>query len=180
MAICVSSISEEENQETEYFQVDVESDFNFFKKQLSDPEFKVKHYFDKRKWRVGDTFQLRVGHVYDLSHFWIVVKFKELEILQKYLNDFYTQYREDYRIKFSFFKLNMFCVCYTDGAYYRGCFTGIEPQYSMEKWAFVFLIDFGYVAKVPISELYFMTNNMYDIPRLAVRALWSGNNILHR
>lgn len=169
----------EEYQENGYLKVDVDSDFNSFKKHLSDPYFEVQPYFDKRKWRIGDTFQLRVGHVYDLSHFWIVTKFKELETLQEYLNHFYTLHKEDYRIEFSLFKFNMYCICYTDGAFYRARFTGIERQYSMENWAFVFLIDFGCVSKVPISELYFMTKNLYDVPRWAVRASLSGITILH-
>lgn len=179
MTNCDSNLEEskEECQEVQYFHVDVDSDFNFFKKHLSDPSFEVQPYFDKRKWSAGDTFHLRVGHVYDLSHFWIVTKFRELEVLQTYLYKFYKHHKEDYRIEYNLFKLDMYCVCYTDKAYYRGRFTGIECQYNGENYAFVFLIDFGCISKVPISELYFMPKNLYDVPRLAVRASMAGINI---
>lgn len=179
MTNCDSNLEEskEECQEVQYFHVDVDSDFNFFKKHLSDPSFEVQPYFDKRKWSAGDTFHLRVGHVYDLSHFWIVTKFRELEVLQTYLYKFYKHHKEDYRIEYNLFKLDMYCVCYTDRAYYRGRFTGIECQYNAENYAFVFLIDFGCISKVPISELYFMPKNLYDVPRLAVRASMAGINI---
>lgn len=149
-------------------------DWNYFLKHLDSKKGHISSYFDKESWKINTMYRVRVSHVYDPSHIWIVHEEKEIDAFHKYLYNFYSKYKMHYKIPCKNFKINMYCITYTDGAFYRSILVNVPFSMKNESWAFVFLIDFGYMAKVSRDEIYFMTAKMYTVPQLAVRATLSG------
>ncbi|XP_066262723.1 uncharacterized protein [Euwallacea similis] len=149
-----------------------EDDWKYFK-GLSN-KFQMKSYFDQVKWTIGSVHLMRIIDIYDPSHFWVITEEKAVDILHKYINDFYSQHHMHYKLSANYFGLKMPCVCLVCNEFYRVILMNVPLQIEKTTWVFVFLMDFGYTAKVPIDQIYFMTKNLYDVPQFAVRATLSG------
>ncbi|XP_030748990.1 uncharacterized protein LOC115877058 [Sitophilus oryzae] len=149
------------------------SDWNYFLNHQKE-NVQIPLYFDKQDWIVGNMYRTRISHVYDPSKFWVVPKEKELDLFQRYLHDFYSKHKDAYRVPVSNFSLQMYCVAYTEEAFYRGKLVNIPLPVKQKTLAWVFLMDFGYMAKVELNEIYFLTAKMYTVPQFAVRSSLSG------
>ncbi|XP_030757365.1 uncharacterized protein LOC115883188 [Sitophilus oryzae] len=147
-------------------------DWNFFLNHQKN--VKIPIYFDKENWILNNLYRVRISHVYDPSKFWVVPKEKELDLFQRYLHNFYSKYKDSYRIPEINFSLQMYCVAYTEETFYRGRLVNVPLTNQEKHLAWVFLIDFGYMVKVELNNIYFMTTKMYTVPQFAIRSGLSG------
>ncbi|XP_066143003.1 uncharacterized protein [Euwallacea fornicatus] len=149
-----------------------EDDWMYFK-GLSN-KYKMKSYFDQVEWTIGSVHLMRIIDIYDPSHFWVITEEKAVDTLHKYINHFYSRYHTHYKLSSNYFRLKMPCVCLISDNFYRVILVNVPLQIEKTTWIFVYLMDFGYTAKVPIDHIYFMTKNLYDVPQFAIRATLSG------
>lgn len=154
----------------------IPNDWSFFLSHadVDGRKFEIPSYFDKENWKVNMAYRMRVSNIYDPSHFWVVSKESELDAFHKYLHEFYSKYKSHYKVPEKNLKINMYCITFTEEAFYRSILVSIPLAIQKQSYAFVFLMDFGFMAKVPLNEIYFMTKQMYDIPQFAIRATLSG------
>ncbi|XP_060529922.1 uncharacterized protein LOC132705438 [Cylas formicarius] len=154
--------------------VDITSDWNYFLTHHDSEIHKIPHYFDLKQWTPNNVYRARVSHVFSPSHFWIVTLERELDCFHMYLHNFYTKNKDHYRVPISHIKKGMYSVAYTEGSYYRGRITNVPHQMCNKTWAFVYLLDFGYMAKVGLDDIYFFTKKLYRVPQFAIRATLAG------
>ncbi|XP_057671107.1 uncharacterized protein LOC130902796 [Diorhabda carinulata] len=147
---------------------------NFSSNHLDQSEYEIPYSYDKIKWKLGETYRIRVGNIYDPSKFWIVHFENELSLFFKYMNSYYETKKEEYRMRPASIKIKRYCAAFTDGAFYRGIIVDIPLFNKKEKQVVVFLFDFGFTNVVTIDNLYFLCEKMYSIPRYAIRARLHG------
>ncbi|ENN78150.1 uncharacterized protein LOC109536299 [Dendroctonus ponderosae] len=135
---------------------------------------KISSCFDSTNFNLDESYPVQVTHIYDPSHFWIVTRIAEIDAFHHYMHDFYKKYTRYYRIPLEHLKLNMYCMVHIDTRFYRGILTNVPLLGDAQTLGFVFLIDYGSTAKVPLDQLYFMTEAMFDVPAFAVRASLQG------
>ncbi|XP_050306347.1 uncharacterized protein LOC126743350 [Anthonomus grandis grandis] len=152
----------------------LQTDWDFFLKQLNTKSVQIESYFYKATWKDNKAVQLMVSHIYDLSHFWVVSQSEEVDLIHKYLFDFYSKHQAHYKVPREHFKLGMYCITYTEGAYYRSILVNIPLKIATDTIAFVFLVDFGFMARVQLDQIYFMTKALYNVPQFSIRACLSG------
>ncbi|CAG9763781.1 unnamed protein product [Ceutorhynchus assimilis] len=152
----------------------IATDWNFFLNEVLTERVQITPYYDKEDWKIGEIYSMRVSHIYDPSHFWVVTKHLEMDLLHRYLNDFYSKHNNHYKLPEENLKLNLYCVVYTEGAYYRGILVKIPYMMKKKTWVFVYLLDFGFMSKVLPDNIYFMTKDMYSVKHFAIRACLAG------
>ncbi|CAG9763865.1 unnamed protein product [Ceutorhynchus assimilis] len=152
----------------------IATDWNFFLNEVLTERVQITPYYDKEDWKIGEIYSMRVSHIYDPSHFWVVTKHLEMDLLHRYLNDFYSKHNNHYKLPEENLKLNLYCVVYTEGAYYRGILVKIPYMMKNKTWVFVYLLDFGFMSKVLPDNIYFMTKDMYSVKHFAIRACLAG------
>ncbi|KAJ8965464.1 hypothetical protein NQ314_004109 [Rhamnusium bicolor] len=123
-----------------------EVDFDYIFSHFDQTKYEIPYYYDREVWKIGETYRMRVGHVYDPTKFWIVLKERELDIMQAFLMDFYTENGE------------------------QGLIVNIPHSSTVDKKAWVYLIDFGYIAVILMDNLYYLYEKLYGVPQFAVRA----------
>ncbi|KAJ8920422.1 hypothetical protein NQ315_005288 [Exocentrus adspersus] len=151
-----------------------EIDWDYILSHCDQSKFEIPQYYDKEKWKSSETYRMRVSNIYDPSKFWIVIKEQELDIFQKYLNSFYTQHGSCYKIPMDALSKNMYCAAMADNSFFRGLIVNIPHSLSVQKTAVVFLFDFGYISLVNLEDLYYLSEDLYEIPQFSVRASLSG------
>lgn len=131
----------------------------------------IAYFFDQNNWKIGETYRMRVSHIFDLSKFWIVLLEQELTVFQKFLNSFYDKNKQQFQISVDEeLRSKMYCVAFSDGGFYRGMILDIPLLTDTKQKAIVFLIDFGYIAPVQFEHLYHCYEKLYQVPSFAVRA----------
>lgn len=133
----------------------------------------VAHFYDKHTWKIGETYRIRVSHIYDVSKFWIVLLEQDLTLFQKFIHKFYTEKGEQYKIPSENLYKKMYCIVFIHGSFYRGMLTDIPIFTNTDQRAIVFLIDYGQVMPVAFQDLYYFYDKLYQVPRFAVRACLS-------
>lgn len=135
---------------------------------------KIPSCFDCTKFELDESYPVQVTHIYDPSHFYIVNRIAEIGAFHQYMHNFYGKYKRYYRIPIEQLKLNMYCVVHMETRFYRGILTNVPLLGDSQTLVFLFLIDYGSTAKVPLDQVYFMTEAMFDVPAFAVRACLQG------
>ncbi|KAJ8952944.1 hypothetical protein NQ318_006561 [Aromia moschata] len=143
---------------------------NYILSHSDQTKYKIPHCYDRQQWKIGETYRIRVGHIYDPSKFWIVFKERELDIFQKFVNDFYKKHGGKYKMDLNNMAKNMYCVVYVDKAFYRGLIANIPDNFTEEKKAYIFLFDYGCVTVTSLDHLYYLYEKLFHIPQFAVRA----------
>lgn len=133
----------------------------------------IAYFYDKNTWKIGETYRMRVSHIFDISKFWIVLLEQELTVFQKFINNIYLKNRDQYKMPPEKLHRNMYCVAFTDGSFFRGIIVDIPFLTSNVQKAMVFLIDFGQVVPVEFNEIYNFYEKFYQVPSFAVRACLS-------
>ncbi|KAL1512528.1 hypothetical protein ABEB36_002109 [Hypothenemus hampei] len=149
-------------------------DWNFFKETITNNPVEIPYYFDQESWSTKKAYKLRVGHIYDLSHFWIVTKEREASIFYKYLQLFYSKYKDHYKIPSEDLRWNMYCVVCSNDEFSRAILVDVPVAIGDNRFACLFLIDFGCIVKVSINDIYFMPKKLYSVPRYSIRAILAG------
>lgn len=130
----------------------------------------IPYSFDKIQWKVGNTYRIRIGHIYDLSKFWIINLEKELTLFQDFLNDFFTKNGAKYKMPKEVIEVNIYCIGFSDGGYYRGIIVNIPCIATARRTVLMFLFDFGFLVNITLDNLYFLPEKFYGTPRFAIRA----------
>lgn len=149
-------------------------DFDYILKHCDQSNHNIPYSFDKIVWKIGETYKIRIGNIYDPSKFWIVHYEKELTVFHKFINKFYNERGEDYRMPKEVIKRNRYCTVCTDGAYYRGVIVNIPSFTDVELKVVVFLFDFGFTTTVSLEDVFYLYEKLYKIPRFAIRACLTG------
>lgn len=148
---------------------------------INDPSNKVvvRPFYDVQQWEIGETYRIRVSHIYDLAKFWIVLLEKELTLFQNFLHKLYTKDFEQYKIPEQIIKCKMYCVAYVDDTFYRGQIVEIPYFGESIQRAAVFLIDYGQVVFVKFNDLFYFYRKLYQVPYFSVRASLSWIEPFH-
>ncbi|XP_063927346.1 tudor domain-containing protein 5-like [Zophobas morio] len=126
--------------------------------------------FTKCNFNPGQPINFKVSHIYDPSKFWIVVKFQELEIFQKHLFQYYYLNRNKYKMPTDNLQLDMPCVAFTDGNYYRGRIVGLPQDLWDQNQVHVFFTDYGSLQLVDYNNIFYMSVKHCEVPQFSVRA----------
>lgn len=125
------------------------------------PDFCIDHI------KTGTCYQIKVGNIYDLSKFWIIINFKELALFDKYLTHFYSTNSKK-PIPATEVEANLICIIYRNKSYHRA---KILPTVLPEpKKIRVFMIDCGYIGNVDIENVFYIDEKHKSTPRFAYRA----------
>lgn len=149
-------------------------DFTYLLKMGNRSIYKIPTCFEQSEHKPGDKFSCRISQVYDVSKFWFVIKHKELELFQKYLFKFYYLNQNTYKVPIEKLEYNMYCVCFTDSAYFRGVIIGVPNIICGRKKVQILYFDYGMVGSVDIDQIYFMEENCFYVPQFALRGSLFG------
>ncbi|KAJ8929456.1 hypothetical protein NQ314_017836 [Rhamnusium bicolor] len=116
----------------------------------------------------GQYYEVKIENVYDISKFWIVVKFQELIIFMKYLKEFYSIITNRKVIPRNEFKTGLLCIVNRNNMYYRSIM--LPVLLPDENRIRVFNIDFGLIINVCIDEVFCIVKKHCSVPRFAIRA----------
>ncbi|EEZ99058.1 Tudor domain-containing protein 6-like Protein [Tribolium castaneum] len=130
--------------------------------------------FEKCAFKQGQSFRARVTQIYDPSKFWMVVKYRELEVFQKCIFKYYYMNRKKYQIPKDKLVMDLYCAVFTDGGFYRGVITGFPATHQKDQQAQIYFIDYGIVKVVEMNDIYFLSDKFCQVPHFAVRASLAG------
>ncbi|CAG9830981.1 unnamed protein product [Diabrotica balteata] len=134
----------------------------------------IPHSYDGINWKLESIYNIRVGNIYDPSKFWIVHFTEELNLFYSYMNSFYNEKYEEYRMPVEYMKRNTYCAVYTDNGFYRALIVEITNTVRPDDRIIVFLLDFGYTSTVSPDNIYILYEKMFHMPRCAIRACLYG------
>ncbi|RZC43217.1 uncharacterized protein BDFB_001361, partial [Asbolus verrucosus] len=138
-------------------------------------KYQILTCFDKCNFKQGQSFEARVTQIYDPTKFWIVSKFRELEVFQKYLFRFYYLNSSNYKIPHDKIAIDLYCMCFIENAYYRGVIVGFPIRHhDAEQEVQVFLIDYGMLKIIDINNIYYISEECLRVPQFVVRASLAG------
>ncbi|KAF7272641.1 hypothetical protein GWI33_014580 [Rhynchophorus ferrugineus] len=133
--------------------------------------------FNMTNWTVMDIYRLKVVHVNSPLDFWVVNNLEEFELFYYYLNGFYSLNGNSFKLIPSRIRENRYCVVHADGVYYRAIVITdpliVESMMSLQ----VFLMDYGSIVQVKLTDLFLLADEMYEIPQFAIRATLAGSKI---
>ncbi|CAH1964033.1 unnamed protein product [Acanthoscelides obtectus] len=148
---------------------EVQVDWRFILTRYDEDKYTIPYFFDYMKtWTPSKTYTVRIANIYDISKFWVVFHYNELDIFRSFLSDYYKKHGHLYKIKAV--RRGIYCVVFAEGAYYRG----IVAEVSEEPKVLVFFMDFGYISAVEQPNIYYLAEKFYNVPRFAVRAVLHG------
>lgn len=133
----------------------------------------VPYFYDKHPWKVGETYRMRVSHIFDLSKFWVVLLEEELSRFQEYIHNFYVTDRVQYKIESKMICREMYSVVFTEGSFYRAKIVDIPFMAGGVQRVTALLIDFGQVISVNINHVYYFHEKFHKVPCFATRACLS-------
>jgi hypothetical protein len=134
----------------------------------------IPRCFNKCSFKPGQSFEARITHIYDPSKFWMVLKFWELEVFQKYLFRFYYWNGNKYRVPADKIIKDLYCVILLDNGYYRGVIVGIPSTLQTEQKIQVWCVDYGFIKVVEKNNVYYMKKECHAVPQFAVRSTLAG------
>lgn len=127
-------------------------------------------FYEKQSWKVGESYRMRVSHIFDLSKFYVVFLEEELNLFQNYIHYYYFTNGAHCRIKRTMLHQKLYCVVFTEGSFFRAKIVNIPIFVNGIERVMVYLIDFGQVVPVNFKDVYYLHEKFYRIPCFAVRA----------
>ncbi|XP_045480038.1 tudor domain-containing protein 5-like [Harmonia axyridis] len=115
----------------------------------------------------GTSINVTVADIYDISKFWIIIDDSQLDKLMDNMQEFYGINRTRYLVPKSLLVETLYCVVLFKGKFHRAVILNVMPGYEYLK---VYYVDFGTLAKVSKTEVWFITKEFSELPTQAIRS----------
>ncbi|XP_044745523.1 uncharacterized protein LOC123307331 isoform X2 [Coccinella septempunctata] len=116
---------------------------------------------------VGMSVSVIVGEIYDISKFWIILDNLNLEYLMRDMQCFYQDNYQRYLVPRSLLVEGLHCVVLYRDKFHRAVILNAMPD---EEFLKVYYFDYGTLAKVSKSEVWFLTTAFSELPSQAIRS----------
>ncbi|XP_045460275.1 uncharacterized protein LOC123670769 isoform X3 [Harmonia axyridis] len=115
----------------------------------------------------GTSINVTVADIYDISKFWMIIDDSQLDELMDNMQEFYGINRTRYLVPKSLLVETLYCVVLFKGKFHRAVILNVMPGYEYLK---VYYVDFGTLAKVSKTEVWYITKEFSELPTQAIRA----------
>nr|CAI5868624.1 unnamed protein product [Callosobruchus analis] len=140
---------------------------NFLPENVFKPGNEIPRQFIPPDTKEGDTIQIAVGEVYDLSKFWVYLDDGRLDNLMDELQDFYQANGLKYLMPANLIREGIYCVQTFYNDYHRAFIVDVLPE--ADDTVKVLFIDYGTMTKVPSKGICFLHEQFADLPAQAIR-----------
>ncbi|XP_023021054.2 tudor domain-containing protein 6 isoform X1 [Leptinotarsa decemlineata] len=119
-------------------------------------------------FKKNEFHKVRLKNVYDPSKFWIVIKYNELQLFTNYLTAYYNKSDRKVIVPKIELKHGLTCIILKNSKFYRAnLLPALLPENNKLR---VFLLDYGCIISVEMSNVFYMLKKHCNVPRFSIRA----------
>ncbi|XP_056641482.1 tudor domain-containing protein 5 [Diorhabda sublineata] len=138
----------------------------FIPPDIFKPGQEIQRAFVPETTQEGDTIEIVVGEVFDVSKFWVYKDDGKLDKLMDNMQLFYGEHAESYKVPQHLIREGLYCVSIIFGEYHRVLVVNAMCEGTDE--IRVFYIDYGTI-KQEKPNLYFLHEKFAELPAQTIR-----------